>query len=142
MRPSRDQVQRTFEVRCTWWTILLVVGGLLFFWLVLLKLIMQFMKGRGEPCPSSWSWIVDNPLRRWDVRHALTRAELRPGGEIYLEEPNGAVIEAFEKLGHWGHAPEAAFRLSELEAVLSDAGLRITHRLKFGFGVYGAQKRA
>lgn len=66
---------------------------------------------------------------------------LRPGGEIYLEEPDGAVIEFFELLGHWGHAREAAFSLSELEATLVAAGLRITHRLKFGFGVYRAQKK-
>jgi len=86
------------------WTILLIIGGLLFFWLVLLKLILQLNKGRGEPCPTSWSWIVDNPLRRWDVRHALDRAGLRPG-ETVLElgpGPGAFTVDAAQRVGPEG----------------------------------------
>ena len=86
------------------WTILLIVSGLLFFWLVLLKLILQLQKGRGEPCPSSWSWIVDNPLRRWDVRHALDRAGLR-AGETVLElgpGPGAFTVDAAQRVGPEG----------------------------------------
>jgi len=86
------------------WTILLILGGLLFFWLVLLKLILQFKKGRGEPCPTSWSWIVDNPLRRWDVRHALDRAGLRTG-ETVLElgpGPGAFTVDAAQRVGPEG----------------------------------------
>ena len=86
------------------WAILLVFGGLLFFWLVLLKLILQLKKGRGEPCPYSWSWIVDNPLRRWDVRHALDRAGLATG-ETVLElgpGPGAFTVDAARRVGPEG----------------------------------------
>lgn len=88
----------------TLWIFLAVLGGLLFFWLVLLKLILQLKKGRGEPCPSSLSWIVDNPLRRWDVRHALDRAGLCPG-ETVLElgpGPGAFTLEAARRVGPTG----------------------------------------
>ena len=74
------------------------------FWLFGLKLIMKLMKGRGEPCPSSWSWIVDNPARRWDVRHALTRAGLC-AGEMVLEVgpgPGASTVDAARRVGPEG----------------------------------------
>ncbi|NBD35533.1 MAG: methyltransferase domain-containing protein, partial [Chloroflexi bacterium] len=83
---------------------LIALGGLLFFWLVLLKLILQLKKGRGEPCPSSWSWLVDNPLRRWDVRNALSNAGLR-SGETVLElgpGPGAFTIDAAQRVGPEG----------------------------------------
>ncbi len=86
------------------WTILMAVVSLLFFWLVLLKLILKLNKGRGEPCPTSWSWIVDNPLRRWDVRYALDRAGLR-SGETVLElgpGPGAFTIDAAQRVGPEG----------------------------------------
>jgi len=85
-------------------TILLVVGGLVIFWLFGLKLLLQLFKGRGEPCPTSWSWIVDNPLRRWDVRHALERAGLR-AGETVLElgpGPGAFTVAAAQRVGSEG----------------------------------------
>ena len=86
------------------WAILLTIGALLFLWLVLLKLILKLNKGRGEPCPTSWSWIVNNPLRRWDVRHALDRAGLRPG-ETVLElgpGPGAFTVDAAQRVGPEG----------------------------------------
>ena len=80
------------------------LGGLLFFWLVVVKLALKLKKGRGEPCPFAWSWIVDNPLRRWDVRHALDRAGLRPG-ETVLElgpGPGAFTLEAARRVGPAG----------------------------------------
>lgn len=56
---------------------------LLFFWLFILKLIIRFSKkGEAMPCPFALSWIVDNPIRRWDVKNALPRAGLRPGEKV------------------------------------------------------------
>lgn len=85
-------------------TTLLMVGGLVIFWLFGLKLLLQLFKGRGEPCPTSWSWIVDNPLRRWDVRHALERAGLR-AGETVLElgpGPGAFTVDAAQRVGPEG----------------------------------------
>ncbi len=84
--------------------ILAAFGGLLFFWLVLVKLVLKLKKGRGEPCPFAWSWIVDNPLRRWDVRHALDRADLR-SGETVLElgpGPGAFTLDAAQRVGSAG----------------------------------------
>jgi ubiquinone/menaquinone biosynthesis C-methylase UbiE len=90
--------------RCIWWIAPALLGGLVAFWLFGLKLIMKLMKGRGEPCPYSWSWIVDNPLRRWDVRHALTRAGLCTG-ETVLElgpGPGAFTVDAARRVGPEG----------------------------------------
>jgi len=79
-----------------------LLGGLVVFWLLGLKLLMKLMKGRGEPCPTSWSWLVDNPLRRW--RHALERAGLR-AGETVLElgpGPGAFTVDAAQRVGPEG----------------------------------------
>jgi SAM-dependent methyltransferase len=87
-----------------WLTITAMIVGFAAFWLLGLKLIMKLMKGKGLPCPASWSWIVDNPLRRWDVRHALTRAGLR-NGETVLEVgpgPGAFTVDAARQVGTEG----------------------------------------
>jgi len=110
------------------WTTLLIVGGLLFFWLVLLKLILQLKKGRGEPCPTSWSWIVDNPLRRWDVRHALDRAGLR-AGETVLElgpGPGAFTVDAARQVGATGRLIAVDIQsgmIAQVEARVKAAGI-------------------
>ncbi|MGC9396603.1 MAG: class I SAM-dependent methyltransferase [Anaerolineae bacterium] len=110
------------------WTILLVIGGLLFFWLVLLKLILKLNKGRGEPCPTSLSWIVDNPLRRWDVRYALDRAGLRPG-ETVLElgpGPGAFTVDAARRVGPEGHLIAVDIQpemIAQVETRVREAGL-------------------
>jgi len=86
------------------WIVTALLGGLLFFWLIGLKLLLYVMKGHGTPCPSSWSWIVDNPLRRWDVRDALTWAGLR-SGETVLElgpGPGAFTVDAARRVGPTG----------------------------------------
>ena len=88
----------------TLWIVPALLGGLVVFWLLGLKLLMKLMKGRGEPCPTSWSWLVDNPLRRWDVRHALDRAGLR-AGETMLElgpGPGAFTVDAAQRVGPEG----------------------------------------
>jgi ubiquinone/menaquinone biosynthesis C-methylase UbiE len=62
------------------WLSLLVVGGLAFFWLVVLR-IMAKLHG-GEPCPFALAWIVDNPLRQWYMRRVLDRVGIQPGERV------------------------------------------------------------
>jgi SAM-dependent methyltransferase len=101
---SVDQGERTMKKRNALWIVTALLGGLVVFWLFGLKLLMKLMKGRGEPCPTSWSWIVDNPLRRWDVRHALDWAGLR-AGETVLElgpGPGAFTVDAAQRVGPEG----------------------------------------
>ncbi len=62
---------------------------------------MRFVKkGAGVPCPFALSWIVDNPLRRWDERVAHVHAGLRPG-ETVLElgpGPGAFTLEAAQRV--------------------------------------------
>ena len=107
---------------------LIALGGLLFFWLVLLKLILQLKKGRGEPCPSSWSWLVDNPLRRWDVRNALTNAGLR-SSETVLElgpGPGAFTVDAAQRIGPEGKVIAVDIQpemIAQVEARVREAGV-------------------
>ncbi len=66
-----------------WFWILIVLLAILFFWLFVMKIFVRFpKKGEGIPCPFSLSWIVDNPIRRWDVRNALKYAGLCTGDHV------------------------------------------------------------
>jgi ubiquinone/menaquinone biosynthesis C-methylase UbiE len=65
---------------------------------------------------------------------------LRSGGQLFLEEPGGRVLEFFDQLFHWGH-PSGGFRLKELEDYLIRVGFTICEkRWLCGFGVYRAEK--
>ena len=64
---------------------------------------------------------------------------LRPGGEVYLEEPDGEVLEWFDRNFKWGHP--VFFRLKELEAFAQAAGFVILRKsYSFGFGFYRMKK--
>ena len=105
------------------WIVPAVLGGVVAFWLLGLKLILKLHKGRGAPCPSSWSWIVDNPLRRWDVRHALARAGIR-AGETALElgpGPGAFTVEAAERVGPDGCLIAVDIQPAMIEQVTSMA---------------------
>ena len=110
------------------WIVIALLGGLVAFWLLGLKLIMKLMKGRGEPCPSSWSWIVDNPLRRWDVRHALNRAGLREG-ETVLElgpGPGAFTVDAAQRVGPTGRLIAVDIQpemIAQVQARVRETGL-------------------
>jgi ubiquinone/menaquinone biosynthesis C-methylase UbiE len=76
------------------WIALIVCVGLLFFWLVLFRVISKL--GVRGPCPASFSWIVNNPIRRWYMRPVLDRVGIRPGEKV-LElgpGPGAFTIEA------------------------------------------------
>lgn len=110
------------------WIVPALLGGLVAFWLFGVKLILKLRKGRGEPCPSSWSWIVDNPLRRWDVPHALDRAGLR-SGETVLElgpGPGAFTVHAAQRVGPAGRliaVDMQAEMIAQVEARVRAAGL-------------------
>jgi len=58
--------------------------GLLLFWLFPLKLISRLagLFGHSTPCPASFSWLVNNPIRRRYMRPVLGRVGIRPGERV------------------------------------------------------------
>lgn len=52
---------------------------------------------------------------------------LRPGGQLFLEEPNRAAILLWDRFLHWGHDPEALFTWSEFDSHLINLGFHIRH---------------
>ncbi len=85
------------------WIALAVVGGLAFFWLVALKLISRLAArlGHSTPCPASFAWLVNNPIRRYYTRRILDRIGIYPG-ECVLElgpGPGAFTIDAAQRVG-------------------------------------------
>ena len=90
--------------RSVLWATAALVGGLLFFWLVVLKLASKWMGGYGGPCPSALSWLVDNPIRRRYTRPVLDRVGIQPG-ETVLEVgpgPGAFTVDAARRVGPGG----------------------------------------
>jgi ubiquinone/menaquinone biosynthesis C-methylase UbiE len=86
--------------------VLITVGGLLFFWLVPLKLIYRLLArwGKKVPCPASVGWLVDNPIRRRYTRPVMDRVGIHPG-ETVLEVgpgPGTFTVEAARRVGPEG----------------------------------------
>ncbi len=89
-----------------WHIVLLILAGIVFFWLFPLKLITRLAarRGRSMPCPSALGWLVQNPIRRWYMRHLLDRVGVKPG-ETVLElgcGPGAFTVEAAQRLGPTG----------------------------------------
>ena len=79
-------------------------------------------------------------IPEWKAAVTEIARTLRPGGEVYLEEPDGGVINWFDRKFKWGHP--VTFRLKELEAHLLEAGFNLVRKTYlFGFGIYRLQKR-
>lgn len=67
---------------------------------------------------------------------------LRPGGWLFVEEPDGVFLVRFERVFHWGH-PDEVLTLAELRGEMADQGFTIRRkRHLFGFGIYAAEKNA
>ena len=86
--------------------IFLLAAVLAFFWLVVLKLISRLAArwGKSSPCPASFSWLVNNPIRRRDMRPILDRVGIRPGERI-LElgpGPGAFTVDAARRVGPEG----------------------------------------
>jgi arsenite methyltransferase len=90
----------------TLWIALVLVGGLAFFWLVVLKLMSRLAArlGHSSPCPASLSWLVHNPIRRRYMRPILGRVGIR-SGERVLElgpGPGAFTLDAARRVGPEG----------------------------------------
>lgn len=66
---------------------------------------------------------------------------LRPGGMLFVEEPDAGLLGPWESVFHWGHPDTDIFRLRELEAHMERCGFSLTQRrYLLGFGIYAARK--
>jgi SAM-dependent methyltransferase len=61
-------------------TILALLGGLTFLWLVVVRALAKL--AGGGPCPYALAWIVDNPLRRRYMGRVLDRIGIQPGERV------------------------------------------------------------
>jgi SAM-dependent methyltransferase len=110
------------------WIIAALLGGLLFFWLVVLKLASKLMGGHGGPCPSALSWLVDNPVRRWYTSPVLDRVAIQPG-ETLLEVgpgPGAFTVAAAQRVGPGGKVLAVDIQpkmIAKLERRLQEAGV-------------------
>ena len=75
--PKRENCRRPARLA---WIALLLVGGVAFFWLVVLRIVAKLHGG--EPCPFALAWIVDNPLRRRYMGKVLDQIGIRPGERV------------------------------------------------------------
>jgi ubiquinone/menaquinone biosynthesis C-methylase UbiE len=104
------------------------IGGLLFFWLVVLKLASKWMGGHGGPCPSALSWLVDNPVRRRYTRPVLDRVGIQPG-ETVLEVgpgPGAFTVDAARRAEPGGKVFAIDIQpkmIAKLERHLQEAGV-------------------
>jgi ubiquinone/menaquinone biosynthesis C-methylase UbiE len=60
--------------------VLLLAGGLAFFWMVVMRILARLTGG--EPCPYALAWLVDNPIRRRYMARVLDRVGIRPGERV------------------------------------------------------------
>jgi ubiquinone/menaquinone biosynthesis C-methylase UbiE len=87
--------------------ILILIGGITFLWLVVVRVLAKLTGG--EPCPYALAWLVDNPIRRRYMSRVLDRTGIQPGervlelgpgpGSFTVEaarrtEPDGALVAA------------------------------------------------
>jgi SAM-dependent methyltransferase len=109
---------------------LLVIGGLIFFWLFPLKLISRLAArlGMSSPCPSSLSWLVNNPIRRRYMSPVLERIGIQPG-ECVLElgpGPGAFTLDAARCTGANGRLIAVDIQpemIAQVEQRVREAGL-------------------
>ncbi|MBN1613123.1 MAG: class I SAM-dependent methyltransferase [Deltaproteobacteria bacterium] len=79
-------------------------------------------------------------IRAWRQVVAECARVLKIGGWLYVEEPEGAILNFWELLFRWGH-PDEPLTLRELRAELASKGFTIRRkRRSIAFGFYAAQK--
>lgn len=73
---------------------------------ILLKIVARIAHGTGHsvPCPASFSWIIDNPLRRRYMRPVPEWIGIRPGERVLELGPGAGVftVEAARRAGPEG----------------------------------------
>ena len=110
--------------------LLIFIAGVLFFWLVPLKLFSRLAArlGRSAPCPFALSWLVDNPVRRWYVRPVRERIGIRPGERV-LElgpGPGAFTLDAARRVGPEGRVFAVDIQpamIARVEQRVREAGL-------------------
>ena len=107
---------------------LAIVGGLAFFWLVVLKVLIRLNRGRRVPCPASLACLVNNPIRRRYMRPILDRVGIRPGERV-LElgpGPGAFTVEAAQRVGLEGRLISVDIQpemIAQVEKRVREAGL-------------------
>ena len=110
------------------WTALAVVGGLAFFWLVVLKVLVRLGGGRRAPCPASLACLVNNPVRRRYMRPVLDRVGIQPGERV-LElgpGPGAFTLETARRVGPEGRLIAVDIQpemIAQVEKRIQQAGL-------------------
>jgi ubiquinone/menaquinone biosynthesis C-methylase UbiE len=112
------------------WILLIAVGAVVFFWVVILRLFswLGAKLGYSPPCPASVSCLVDNPVRRWYLRHVVERVGVR-SGERVLElgpGPGTFTIEAARRTSPRGSVVAVDIQpkmISALDSKVREAGL-------------------
>jgi len=100
--PNNSQMGKSTSIVGMVWLALLVVGGLAFLWLVVVRIAAKLHGG--EPCPFALAWIVDNPLRRRYMAQLLDHVGIQPGERI-LElgpGPGAFSVKAARRAGAGG----------------------------------------
>jgi ubiquinone/menaquinone biosynthesis C-methylase UbiE len=78
-------------------------------------------------------------IPNWKEAVDECRRVLRPGGEIFVEEPDRALVDWAERIWDLGHPIK--FSLKEFEAYLNQAGFKMEgHIYTVGLGIYAWKK--
>lgn len=110
------------------WITLAAIGGLAFFWLVVMKILARLPLARGTPCPASLAWLVDNPIRRRYMRPILNRVGICPGERVLELGPGPGMftVDAAQRVGPEGRLIAVDIQpkmIARVEQRVREAGL-------------------
>jgi len=108
-----------------------VILGLVFFWMVVMKIISRMASrfGVSGPCPASLSWILDNRLRFRTVNRMLENVGIQPGETVLELGPGPGVftVEAARQAGPQGKLVAVDIQpkmIAQVDRRVQQAGLR------------------
>jgi SAM-dependent methyltransferase len=107
-----------------------IVAGSAFFWMFPLKVLARLAQryGHSAPCPSSFAWLVNNPVRRRYMRPLLDRVGIQ-AGERVLElgpGPGTFTVDAARRVGPEGRIIVVDIQpqmIAQVERRVREAGL-------------------
>ena len=120
MKGSKSLLQKIVLI------VLILVGGIAFFWLVIVRILAKLSSG--EPCPYALAWLVDNPLRHRYMGPLLDRVGIQPGEQV-LElgpGPGAFTVEAARRTEPGGSLVTVDIQpqmIAEVERKVREAGL-------------------
>jgi ubiquinone/menaquinone biosynthesis C-methylase UbiE len=110
--------------------LLAVLGGLVFFWLLPLKLLARLAArfGKASPCPAALSFVVHNPIRERYMRPVLERVGMQPGERVLELGPGPGVftLPAARRIGPTGRLLAVdiqASMIAQVQQRVREAGL-------------------